>query len=281
MTGTTSGIGADMFSILSTNNTVVCGNRTGEIPLDMSSMASIDTFVEANKAKEFDILILNAGTKATRKLVPWNGKHLNQCRVVNLIANDYLLQEMSKRNMITKNAKLVFVSSITHWNGQDNPCPSTTDVDPTDIVWANQQYSNTKLGLFFLGRKMKRLNPNYDIIIINPGMVNTKIFGDKDAVSLVSRTIRTVREFLSFTTEESASYMVKSILTNAEDPSKEFRYFTPHRTLGVLGYCENTQILQDIFGKHLLARHEKDTDNFSRRVFDDTVEANYTRYLSV
>lgn len=280
MTGTTSGIGAEMFAILSKDNQMTCGNRTGEVPLDMSSTASIDAFVEANKSKEYDIVILNAGTKATRKLVPWKGKYLNQCRVVNLIANDYILQEMTKRNMIAKNAKLVFVSSITHWNGQDNPCPQTTDTDPTDMVWANQQYSNTKLGLFFLGRKMKRLNPNYDIIVINPGMVSTKIFGDKDADGLIPKTIRTIREFLSFTPAESAEYMVRAILSANEDNTKEFRYFTPHQTLGIFGYCEQTQMLQDVLGKRLLYRQKSDTDNFSPRVMDNTVEENYNKYIA-
>ena len=69
---------------------------------------------------------------------------MNKCRVVNLIANDYILQEMTKRNMIAKNAKIVLVSSITHWYAEDNPNPTTSDTDPTDTEWANQQYSNTK-----------------------------------------------------------------------------------------------------------------------------------------
>lgn len=282
ITGTTSGIGAEMLDILSKTdtNTIVCGNRSGETPLDMSSMDSINVFVETHKSKSFDIVILNAGTKATRKLVSWNGKSLNQCRVVNLIANDYILQEMTKRNMIAKNAKIVLVSSITHWYAEDNPNPTTSDTDPTNTEWANQQYSNTKLGMFFLGRKMKNLNPNYDIIIINPGMVSTKIFGDNDAASFVSKMIRTVREFLSFTPSESAEYMVRSILSENADKTKEFRYFTPHQTLGIFGYYENTQILQDILGKRLLNRHEMDTDNFSSRVVNKTVEDNYNRYMS-
>ena len=282
ITGTTSGIGAEMLDILSKSdtNTIVCGNRSGETPLDMSSIDSINAFVETHKSKSFDIVILNAGTKATRKLVPWNGKSLNQCRVVNLIANDYILQEMTRRNMIAKNAKIVFVSSITHWYGVDNPNPTTTDTDPTDTEWANQQYSNTKLGLFFLGRKMKSLNPNYDIIIINPGMVSTKIFGDMNADGIIPTTIRTVREFLSFTPSESAEYMVRSILSGSTGNTKEFRYFTPHQTLGIFGYFMNAQILQDVLGKRLLNRHDTDTDNFSKRVMDKTVEDNYNKYMS-
>lgn len=280
MTGTTSGIGAEMFKILSTSdNTIICGNRTSENPLDMSSMTSIDAFVESNKSKEFDVVILNAGIKATRKLVEWNGKQMNQCRVVNLVANNYILQEMTKRNMLTKNAKLVFVSSITHWNAVDNP-NNGLDADPTNVEWANQQYSNTKLGLFFLGRRMKRLNPNYDVIIINPGMVATKIFGDKNADGLIPTTMRNVREFLSFTPSESADYMVKAILSKPTDMTKEFRYFTPHQTLGIFGYCDKTQMLQDVLGKRLLYRCESDTDNFSKRALDADIEANYSSYMT-
>jgi len=270
-----------MANILSATNTVVCGNRSGDPPLDMSSMTSINAFLEFHKYKTFDIVILNAGTKATRKLVEWNGKYINQCRVVNLAANNYILSEMRKRNMIAVNAKLVFVSSITHWTAQDNPCPSTTDTDPTDAAWANLQYPNTKLGLFFLAKKMKRINSEYDIIVINPGMVSTNIFGDKKAEGLLTSSIRNVREFLSFTPSESANYMVKSILSDSTDKTKEFRYFTPHQTLGVLGYYETTQMLQDVLGKHLLHRHESDTDNYSKRVLDKSIEENYNQYMSV
>ena len=280
ITGTTSGIGAEMNKILSTSNQIVYGNRSGDPPLDMSSIKSINAFLEYHQAKTFDIIILNAGIKATRKLVEWNGKYLNQCRVVNLVANDYIINELMNRNMIANNAKIVLVSSITHWNAQDNPCPSTTDTDPTDVNWANLQYPNTKLGLFFLAKKIKRINPNLDIIVINPGMVSTNIFGDKNTDGFISSTVRNVREFLSFTPAESAEYMVKSILSNKEDQTKEFRYFTPYQTLGVFGYYENTQMLQDVLGKHLLYRHVTDTDNFSKRVTDKAIEENYNRYMS-
>ena len=56
--------------------------------------------------KKFDLIILNAGPKATRKRVDWNGKKLNMCRVVNLLANDYLLAQMKIHNLITTDAKI-------------------------------------------------------------------------------------------------------------------------------------------------------------------------------
>ena len=285
ITGTSSGIGVELYNnLLSKNNTIVCGNRTimnhTDCKLDMSSQQSIIDFVEHldKSTTVFDTIILNAGTKATRKRVVWNGKQLNMCRVVNLLANEYLLQQMSLRNLIKKDAKIVFVTSITHWHAQDNPCITVGD-DPDDAEWANQQYPNTKMGLFFLGKKMKKLNPEYDIVLINPGMVATKIFGDKDTSNFIPSTIRYVREFLSFTPKESADYIVESIMTKNTDKTKDFRYFTPHRTHPFFGLCESTQMLQDVFGRRLLRRLDTDTDNFSQRVFDERVSKNYANYL--
>ena len=127
---------------------------------------------------------------------------------------------------------------------------------------------------------MKKLNKNYDIILVNPGMVSTKIFGDKEKNGLITSSIRYVREFLSFTPSESAEYIVESILTEPTDKSKEFRYFTPYQTHPLFEICDSTQMLQDVFGRRLLHRINDDTDNFSKRVFDMRVESNYMNYLN-
>ncbi len=284
ITGTSSGIGAEILKKLSLDgNTIACGNRTVKSPidvkLDMASQQSIRDFV-LQFTEQFDIIILNAGTKYTKKRVEWNGKQINICRVVNLLANDYLLEQMSLHQLINKTSKIVFMTSITHWHAVDNPLECHENDDPTDETWANQQYPNTKLGLFFLGRKMKKLNKNYDIILVNPGMVATKIFGDNEKNGLIPSSIRYIRELLSFTPSESAQYIVESILTEPTDKSKEFRYFTPYQTHPLFEFCDSTQMLQDVFGRRLLYRTNTESDNFSKRVFDMRVESNYMKYLN-
>ena len=290
ITGTSSGIGAELFNKLSADNTVICGNRTitnnSDIQLDMSSQKSIMDFVGnlTENNKKFDMIILNAGTKATRKRVDWNGKKLNMCRVVNLLANDYLLAQMKLHNLIKTDAKIVFMTSITHWTAENNPFPQVGCVDgndPDDAAWANQQYPNTKFGLFILGKKLKKINSDYDIILCNPGMVSTKIFGDKSAVGLIPSSIRYVREMLSMTPGESADYIVSSIMsTKTDSDNKTFRYFTPYQSPVVLGFFEKTQMLQDVLGHTLLVRTSSHTDNFSKRVMDYAIEQNYEKYLS-
>ena len=41
--------------------------------------------------RKVSLIVLNADMKATRKRVEWDGQHINMCRVVNLIANNYLM----------------------------------------------------------------------------------------------------------------------------------------------------------------------------------------------
>jgi NAD(P)-dependent dehydrogenase (short-subunit alcohol dehydrogenase family) len=288
ITGTSSGIGSELYNKLSLNNNVISANRTiiessgkkNDIHIDMSSQKSILDFVTkiSKKNIKFDMIILNVGIKSTRKRVEWNGKQINLCRVVNLLANDYLLEQLSNHNLIYKKAKIVFMTSITHWFGLDNPNPENDLDDPQDANWANQQYPNTKFGLFILAKMIKKINPSFDVILINPGMVSTKIFGDKNENGFLSSSIRYVREWLSFTPEESTNYIVESIMSE-NTTTKEFRYFTPYQSLLVFGFSESTQMLQDVLGRRFLTRLNTDTDNFSNRVFDDLVEQNYITYL--
>jgi short-subunit dehydrogenase len=284
ITGTSSGIGSELYNKLSTSNHVFCANRTivreNDIHIDMSSQKSILEFVTqlSKKNIKLDMILLNAGIKSTRKRVEWNGKQINLCRVVNLLANDYLLEQLSNHKLIHKKAKIVFMTSITHWFGSDDPNPENGVDDPQDAKWATQQYPNTKFGLFILAKIIKKLNPSFDVILINPGLVSTKIFGDKNETGFLPVSIRYVREWFSLTPEESADYIVKSIMS-PNITTKEFRYFTPYQSPLVFGLCESTQMLQDMFGRRFLTRLISDTDNFSHRVFDTLIEQKYIAYL--
>ena len=141
------------------------------------------------------------------------------------------------------------------------------------------------MGLFFLARKISRLKPNFDIRLINPGMVATKIFGDYKDTSLIGTAIRGIREWLSLPPKEAAEIMGRWISMRGEQLNTSnqinigFTYFTPYESNRLFGFIYKTEMLQDLFGYRLLYRNNCMTSNFSELVMDPDVEAAYTIYM--
>ena len=131
ITGTTGGIGSALSNILLESNYDLHevnrrpkDSQSNHYIADMSSKESIDSLINQleHVQEKFNLVILNAGTKATRKRTLWNGKLLNICRVTNLIANKYLLEKLIENNLIATDANVVFITSITHWGASTDPC---------------------------------------------------------------------------------------------------------------------------------------------------------------
>lgn len=303
ITGTTTGIGADLAkwfgggglsdgTIPSHPTNLYHGNRRDveladtqhikhhQVTVDLSSKQSIDSFVDALvlslNGATLDMLVLNAGMKATRKRVDWNGAQINMCRVVNLIANNYLVDSLHARGAISDDVRIVATTSITHWTAAADPYGDTQMFlehdgtnDPTDSKWASAQYPNTKLGLFFLAQKWSKKIPEADIRLINPGMVATKIFGDATATGAVQRTIRGIREWMSLPPHEAVEIMGRWIAMSRETHSPEstgpstgssIAYYTPYHTNPLFGITRDTQMLQDVLGYRFLSRADRATD---------------------
>jgi NAD(P)-dependent dehydrogenase (short-subunit alcohol dehydrogenase family) len=305
ITGTTTGIGADLartipsIPIIASN--LYHGNRRDveledtphtkhhQVNVDLSSKQSIERFVdelvESLDGATLDMLVLNAGMKATRKRVEWDGDQLNMCRVVNLIANNYLVDLLHDRGVVSTEVRIVATTSITHWTASADPYGDTKvflehSDDPTDSEWASAQYANTKLGLFFLAQKWNRLMPGADIRLINPGMVATKIFGDATANGLIQSTVRGIREWLSLPPNEAVEIMGRWITMSRDPESTEaIAYYTPYHTNPLFGITSGTQSLQDVLGYRFLARTNGATDNMSDLINNPSVAREYIRYM--
>ena len=316
ITGTTTGIGADLAQWfagggvgegedhLPTQPTnLYHGNRRDveltdtqhiahhQVNVDLSSKESIERFVdvlvENLNGETLDMLVLNAGMKATRKRVDWDGAQLNMCRVVNLIANNYLVDLLHDRGVVSRGVRIVATTSITHWTAAEDPYGDTQVFlehggthDPTDAKWASAQYPNTKLGLFFLAQKWEKKIPGADIRLINPGMVATNIFGDAKAKGLIQSTVRGVREWMSLPPNEAVEIMGRWIAMSRDTESTDphIAYYTPYHTNPLFGITRSTQMFQDVLGYRLLARTDCATEP-SDLIANPNVAREYANYM--
>jgi NAD(P)-dependent dehydrogenase (short-subunit alcohol dehydrogenase family) len=300
ITGTTTGIGADLARwfggggvgvgegedhLPSHPTNLYHGNRRDvdlldtqhikhhQVNVDLSSKQSIDSFVdclvERLDGATLDMLVLNAGMKGTRKRVDWDGAQLNMCRVVNLIANNYLVDSLYDRGAVSRDVRIIATTSITHWTAAGDPYGAEKTFlehdgtnDPTDSEWASAQYPNTKLGLFFLAQKWSKKLPEADIRLINPGMVATKIFGDAKAKGMYQRTVRGIREWLSLPPHEAVEIMGRWISLDRapESTGSSIAYYTPYHSNALFGVTRGTQMLQDALGYRFLSRTNGATD---------------------
>jgi len=324
ITGTTTGIGADLAqwfagggvgvggvgdSLPTQPTNLYHGNRRDveltdtqhiahhQVNVDLSSKESIERFVnvlvESLNGETLDMLVLNAGMKATRKRVDWDGAQLNMCRVVNLIANNYLVDLLHDRGVVARGVRIIATTSITHWTAAEDPYGDTQVFlehggthDPTDSVWASAQYANTKLGLFFLAQKWEKKMPEADIRLINPGMVATNIFGDAKAKGLYQSTVRGVREWMSLPPNEAVEIMGRWIAMSRnitpestdDDNGSRITYYTPYHTNPLFGLTRSTQLLQDALGYRLLARTNGATEP-SDLITNPDIAREYARYM--
>ena len=319
ITGTTTGIGADLAQWFGGGGVGVGGADGNEPPIqptnlyhgnrrdvelldtqhikhhqvnvDLSSKQSIDSFVDALVERldgaTLDMLVLNAGMKSTRKRVDWDGAQLNMCRVVNLIANNYLVDSLHDRGVVSRDVRIIATTSITHWMAAEDPYGDEKTFleyagsdDPTDAKWASAQYPNTKLGLFFLAQKWEKKIPGADIRLINPGMVATKIFGDAKDKGLIQRTVRDVREWMSLPPNEAVEIMGRWIKLDRppESTGPHITYYTPYHTNPLFGITRSTQLLQDALGYRMLSRTDNATEP-SDLITNPDVAREYVQYM--
>ena len=335
ITGTTGGIGNELAkyiaskSIRGIHHIVHCGNRrmtechenSYYCNLDMGNKQSIDDFITAYSACKYNIIILNAGVKPTRRRVEWDGHQINQCRAINLVGNRYLMDQMLNHDMITDDASIVLMTSIMHWDAESDPnhemdCGNDS-VDPT---LANSHYPNTKMGLFFLADYIRDriLNMSVDetmfisdtsimksepsvprILLVNPGLVSTGIFGDlKDGyvMGFFEKIGKYIREELAISPKISVDHIVAAInhgwIENDLDcgakeeddasssPSSHPEYYTPYIAVGALQLTKSLNMVQDVVGKYMLPKQYGPTQNYNIELYNDSsVRANYMKYM--
>jgi len=217
--GSTNGIGNKLIDKINynKNNMILC-NRNIELSknqfpkcknlyLDLSKYECLDEFInELNILLEkkhgyIDTLICNSGIKSKKKIIKFDNEELPETYVVNILSYQYIINKLIKLKYIIKNKTIMyFMTSIMHIFGTENIL--------TDIP--NKYYYNSKLALFYMSQYYNK--NEYNNILINPGYVNTNIFGKNE--STISKWFKNL---LSINTNICSSLISQLI-------NKEFTY---------------------------------------------------------
>ena len=302
ITGTTKGIGSKLLERFVQESTKVfpeycsqiyTGNRRPHsdesmnsnpnqinLTLDMSAVCSIDNFVSELETKlaggTLDVVVLNAGIKATRKTVNWFGVETNQCRVVNLLANKYLIETLIRKNLLSKEYRILVTGSVTHWTADSVP---TLETAPKKSEIASQEYANTKLGLFFLGKKIVESNPEARFVIVNPGLVDTEIFGKESGFNKI---VGNFRRWLA-SSPESAADFINTLVYRRMEPG--VHYFSHYKDTWLINKASH-YISPKLYALHdvLLERFGEfnygDPSIASPMVESDAIYRRYIKYMN-
>ncbi|TBO43693.1 SDR family NAD(P)-dependent oxidoreductase [Pedobacter kyonggii] len=204
MTGATSGIGAAAlkhFTGLPDTN-IFIGARTNKhdvhagtqvLPMDLSSLKSVRTFAESIKEhlgdRKIDILVLNAGIKATdNKQLSEEGFELTFA--TNHLAH-YLLARLFLPNM-AKGSKIVITTSDAHDPAVIPFGPKTLNIGELAYPTENSPkgmafYGATKLCNLLTANALEaklELERNIRVIAFNPGLTGDTSLMGKQSVSL-------------------------------------------------------------------------------------------------
>lgn len=257
--------------------------------LDLSCKDSIDEYITWLKQtldnKALSLVVFNAGMKATRRSVPWNGTTLNKCRVVNCISIQYILEQLFNRRMLSPRVKIVFTTSILHWNAVRQPLSSSQKRtgELATAGWANEQYANTKFALFCIAQYWHCRLPQSDIRLVNPGMVSTDIFKDRPGC------IRSTRKWFSDRPQTAAKFMVRCMFAQLPEDRTTLSYFTPNEAPLFRVVPSSLQWLQDMIGRrfsrYLFPRTEDipvPSMHYNRALLsDEDVREQYMRYACI
>lgn len=219
--GNTSGIGKNIISNYKNDNIILC-NRNIElskklfpnninIKIDLSDSSCLDSFI--NEISEIltknngyiDIIFCNSGIKSKKKKLSFFANEYPETYIVNFLSYQYIINNLILNNLLIQNKSIIyFMTSIMHVNATENIITNNP----------NYYYHNSKLLLFYLSKYYNE--NNYYSILINPGYVNTNIFGNNE--SYISKKIKNI---LSISTLQCCT-LINELLNNKQFYTENF-----------------------------------------------------------
>ena len=196
MTGATSGFGAAALKILTdtVDAPIIVGARRPEViselyadrvmavPLDLSSFASVRSFVGAlPETLSIDALVMNAGLSLSRPSITEDG--IEQTFQVNYLSHFMIYKALE--NKLLRNARVLTTGSGTHDPDENVPIPVPlyTDVelladpskqpkqDRVPIRAAGRAYSTSKLCCILMAQEIASRRPDGSAFSFDPGFL--------------------------------------------------------------------------------------------------------------
>ncbi|KAM4794871.1 polyprenol dehydrogenase isoform 2-T2 [Rhinophrynus dorsalis] len=199
---------------------------------DLASMKSIRQCVQNFKAKDLDlhVLVNNAGVMLVpeRKTVDGFEEHFGLNYLGHFLLTNLLLKIMKKSGSYNSNARVVTVSSATHYAGELN----LDDLQSSNCYSAHGAYAQSKLALvMFTYHLQHRLIAEGSYVtanVVDPGVVNTDLYRN---VCWVGRIVKWMTAWLFFkTVEEGAATSVYASLSPEIEGVGGYYFYNGQRT---------------------------------------------------
>ncbi|KAM8977110.1 polyprenol dehydrogenase [Pelodytes ibericus] len=173
---------------------------------DLSSMKSIHTFVQKFKAKHLGlhVLVNNAGVMLVpeRKTVDGFEEHFGLNYLGHFLLTNLLLKCLKKSGSRDNNARVITVSSATHYAGELN----LSDLQSRQCYSPHGAYAQSKLALvsfnYHLQYQLTAEGSHVTANVIDPGVVNTDLYKN---VCWAGRTVKRLTGWLFFKTAEEGA----------------------------------------------------------------------------
>lgn len=151
--------------------TEATGARVGALPLDLSELRSIDSFLEdyLKTTETLDVLINNAGTIAGKRRVTGDGVELTFAS--NYLGPFYLTHQLLPLLSRQEGARILNVSSELYRNVKGGLDLENVQLDRG--FSSSKAYANSKLALMLFTYELSQRYTDIDSFAIHPGVIRT------------------------------------------------------------------------------------------------------------
>lgn len=192
-------------------------NKLNYLLFDLSNFneikKSINDFINNNNNIKFDCIIDNAAIAPTS----YNTNNLNyeMSIAVNILGHHYLKTLLINNNLLIKNkTRIVYITGDIYALAKD------CDINiKKENFSSSLQYSNSKLGIMWMGKELqKKYKDDYIVSIVHPGVFNSNLIG-------TNRLVKFVKKSLLITSNQAAQICVIAAI-HPKLNEKDCSYYT-------------------------------------------------------
>lgn len=178
--------------------------------LDLNSLDAVKQAATTFLAQvdRLDILMLNAGVMCVPSGLTEDGfeKHFGINHMGHALLTKVLLPLLTKTASTSNDARVIVVSSYSHWNAPENGILFDTLKTPAAHLSGSQRYAQSKLANILFARHLASQHPYLTVVAVHPGAADTNLHTNATDSRLIDRIMkRYVYRFLLFSSVATAA----------------------------------------------------------------------------